>query len=79
MHGWPLAGGDERQGKLKLSGGSPTSHRCSPTVQANEAVDQAFEELVLKILDTPSLLAGTTSTFGLKTKQPAQAASSCCG
>jgi hypothetical protein len=50
-------------------------------VQANEAVDQAFEELVLKILDTPSLLAGTTSTFGLKRNQPQQQqqGSMCCG
>ena len=43
-------------------------------------MQQAFEELVLKILDTPSLLAGTTSTFGLKTKQQQPAAGgSCCG
>lgn len=32
----------------------------------------------LQILETPSLLASSGSTFGLKTKQAA-AASSCCG
>lgn len=48
--------------------------------QGNIAVEQAFEELVLKILDTPSLLAGTASTFGLKAKQQGQqAGGGCCG
>ncbi len=31
-----------------------------------------------QILETPSLLASSSSTFGLKAKQP-EAASSCCG
>lgn len=52
----------------------------SPHAQGNIAVEQAFEELVLKILDTPSLLAGTASTFGLKAKQQGQqAGGGCCG
>lgn len=45
------------------------THGClfvETSVKGNVAVDQAFEELVLKILDTPSLLAGTSSSLGLK-------------
>lgn len=49
-------------------------------LQINIAVEQAFEELVLRILDTPPLLAGTSSTFGLKTRQQAQQQGyGCCG
>ncbi|GAB4822438.1 hypothetical protein N2152v2_009484 [Parachlorella kessleri] len=60
------------------------THGClfvETSAKINEAVDQAFEELVLKILDTPSLLAGTTSTFGLKRQNPQQQpqSASCCG
>ncbi|KAI3429564.1 hypothetical protein D9Q98_005651 [Chlorella vulgaris] len=55
------------------------AHGClfvETSAKGNVAVDQAFEELVHKILETPSLLASTGSTFGLKSKQPQQ--SSCC-
>ena len=49
-------------------------------LQGNVAVEQAFDELVLKILDTPPLLAGTAAAFGLKAKQqPQQAQGMCCG
>lgn len=49
------------------------------SAKGNIAVDQAFEELVLKILETPTLLAGTSSNFGLKPKAAQQQrASSCC-
>lgn len=57
------------------------AHGClfvETSAKGNVAVEQAFEELVLKILETPSLLASSSSTFGLKAKQP-DAASSCCG
>ena len=45
------------------------THGClyvETSARANVAVDQAFEELVLKILEAPSLLGGTSSAFGLK-------------
>ncbi|EFN60048.1 hypothetical protein CHLNCDRAFT_133281 [Chlorella variabilis] len=55
------------------------AHGClfvETSAKGNVAVEQAFEELVHKILETPSLLASSGSTFGLKTKQPQS--SSCC-
>lgn len=57
------------------------AHGClfvETSAKGNVAVDQAFEELVHKILETPSLLASSGSSFGLKTKQQG-ATSSCCG
>lgn len=42
------------------------------------AVDQAFEELVLKVLDTPSLLGGPLSNLSLGQRAQAPAQSSCC-
>lgn len=57
------------------------THGClyvETSAKINVAVEQAFEELVLKILDTPALLAGTSSAFGLKTKQQQQQQSSMC-
>lgn len=58
------------------------SHGClyvETSAKGNIAVDQAFEELVLKVLETPSLLSGTTSQIGLK-QQPRSShhRSSCC-
>ena len=56
------------------------SHGClfvETSAKGNVAVAQAFEELVLKVLETPSLLAGTTSSFGLKKAKP-ESSSSCC-
>jgi Ras-related protein Rab-18 len=45
----------------------------------NVAVDQAFEELVLRVLDTPSLLAAASAGFGLRQRAPARAtAGGCC-
>lgn len=58
------------------------SHGClyvETSAKGNIAVDQAFEELVLKVLETPTLLSGTSSQFGLKRQQPAsQQKPSCC-
>jgi Ras-related protein Rab-18 len=57
------------------------AHGClyvETSAKGNVAVDQAFEELVLKVLDTPSLLAGTTSQFGLKRQKPDEQRTSCC-
>lgn len=57
------------------------SHGClyvETSAKGNVAVDQAFEELVLKVLETPSLLTGTTSQFGLKRMKQSNTASSCC-
>ncbi len=42
------------------------------------AVGQAFEELVLKALDTPALLAGGGSGLAVGGASPGRAASSCC-
>jgi len=57
------------------------SHGClyvETSAKGNVAVGQAFEELVLKVLETPSLLAGTTSQFGLKRTKPQARSSTCC-
>lgn len=57
-------------------------HGClfvETSAKANIAVGQAFEELVLKILDTPSLLSTTTTAGRLTMNQAqAQSTSSCC-
>ena len=57
------------------------SHGClfvETSAKGNVAVSQAFEELVLKVLETPSLLAGTSSQFGLKRAKTTNTTSSCC-
>lgn len=57
------------------------SHGClfvETSAKGNIAVDQAFEELVLKVLETPSLLAGTSSHFGLKRPKRTETRSACC-
>jgi Ras-related protein Rab-18 len=54
-------------------------HGClfvETSAKGNVAVQQAFDELVLRILDTPSLLAGTSSAFGLKPN--VEQRSTCC-
>lgn len=56
------------------------AHGClfvETSARNNVAVGQAFEELVLKVLETPSLLAGTSSSFGLKRSKPEQRAVCC--
>mmetsp|Transcript_13303 Transcript_13303/g.26517 ORF Transcript_13303/g.26517 Transcript_13303/m.26517 type:complete len:204 (-) Transcript_13303:2385-2996(-) len=56
-------------------------HGClyvETSAKGNVAVDQAFEELVIKVLETPSLLEGPTSGLGLKKSAGASAGSSCC-
>lgn len=60
------------------------AHGClyvETSAKGNVAVGQAFEELVLKILETPALLASTASSgFGLKARdQQQQRAGGCCG
>lgn len=55
-------------------------HGClyvETSAKDNVAVGQAFEELVMKVLDTPSLLEGHSNTLGLKNGSEAQS-SSCC-
>jgi len=56
-------------------------HGClyvETSAKGNVAVEQAFEELVLKVLETPSLLAGL-SNFGLqRSKKSESRPSSCC-
>lgn len=57
------------------------AHGClyvETSAKGNVAVGQAFEELVLKVLETPSLLAGTSSQFGLKRAKQPESRSSCC-
>lgn len=56
------------------------AHGClyvETSAKGNVAVDQAFEELVMKILETPSLMEGASSGLGLKRAKQTQA-SSCC-
>lgn len=57
-------------------------HGClfvETSAKANLAVSQAFEELVLKILDTPDLLDSSTAAGGVQMGKAATAhASSCC-
>lgn len=49
------------------------------SAKGNVAVDQAFEELVLKILDTPSLLGASSTGLGLKSTTNGRGrGSSCC-
>jgi Ras-related protein Rab-18 len=55
-------------------------HGClfvETSAKDNVAVDQAFEELVMKVLETPSLLEGPSTGLGLK-KAAKTEASSCC-
>eukprot|EP00890_Picochlorum_soloecismus_P005558 jgi/Picsp_1/6002/NSC_03356-R1_ras-related protein rab-18 len=55
-------------------------HGClyvETSAKGNIAVDQAFEELVMKILETPSLLQGAATGMGLK-RPKASSHSSCC-
>lgn len=55
-------------------------HGClyvETSAKGNVAVDQAFEELVLKVLETPSLLAGA-SNFGLQRSKKSQSRPSAC-
>lgn len=58
------------------------AHGClfvETSAKGDVAVSQAFEELVLKVLETPSLLAGTSSSFGLKrAKAEAGGGGACC-
>ncbi len=56
-------------------------HGClyvETSAKGNVAVDQAFEELVIKVLETPSLLEGPTSGLGLRKTADTSAGSSCC-
>lgn len=49
------------------------------SAKANVAVGQAFEELVLKILETPELVTSTNSSgMKLGKNSKPQASSSCC-
>ena len=49
------------------------------SAKGNVAVDQAFEELVLKILDTPSLLGASSTGLGLKSTTNGRGrGASCC-
>ena len=55
-------------------------HGClfvETSAKANVAVQQAFEELVLKILETPDLLSSSNAP-GMKLGKEAQASSSSC-
>lgn len=55
-------------------------HGClyvETSAKDNVAVGQAFEELVMKVLDTPSLLEGHSSGLGLKKAKETQS-SYCC-
>ncbi|KAL4443821.1 hypothetical protein ABPG75_011558 [Micractinium tetrahymenae] len=73
--------GEQREVSTEQGVAFARAHGClfvETSAKGNVAVDQAFEELVHKILETPSLLASSGSSFGLKTKQNA-GASSCCG
>lgn len=73
--------GDSREVSKEDGMAFARAHGClfvETSAKGNVAVDQAFEELVLKILDTPSLLAGTTSALGLKSQRQTAQASSCC-
>jgi Ras-related protein Rab-18 len=48
------------------------------SAKTNVAVQQAFEELVLKILETPALVSGALGSGGVKLSAPApQSASTC--
>lgn len=55
-------------------------HGClfvETSAKANVAVQQAFEELVLKILETPNLLS-SSSAPGMKLRADTKTKSSCC-
>jgi len=58
------------------------THGClyvETSAKGNVAVEQAFEELVLKVLETPCLLeSGGPQRIGLKKSQSNATTSSCC-
>jgi Ras-related protein Rab-18 len=56
-------------------------HACryvETSAKTNVAVQQAFEELVLKILETPDLVNTALGTGGVKLTQQAAAQASTC-
>jgi Ras-related protein Rab-18 len=56
-------------------------HGClfaETSAKANVAVDQAFEELVLKILETPSLVEETRAPGGLRARAHTEPPRSAC-
>ncbi len=57
------------------------THGClfvETSAKVNVAVGQAFEELVMQILDTPALLTGTGTALRLNPKMTHEPRSSCC-
>ena len=56
-------------------------HGClfvETSAKANVAVNQAFEELVLRILDTPLLLDSSASSSSMPMRRSSTQTSSCC-
>jgi Ras-related protein Rab-18 len=56
----------------------PARRYVETSAKTNVAVQQAFEELVLKILETPDLVNTALGTGGVKLNQQATAQASTC-
>ena len=72
---------EEREVSIEEGQAFARRHGClfvETSAKANTAVGQAFEELVLKVLETPSLLNSTNSARLNVGGQNKGAASSCC-
>lgn len=71
----------DREVSIKEGQAFARKHGClfvETSAKANTAVGQAFEELVLKVLETPSLLNSTNSTRLNVGGQSTRSSSSCC-
>jgi len=72
---------EEREVSIEEGQSFARKHGClfvETSAKANTAVGQAFEELVLKVLETPSLLNSTNSTRLNVGGQNSASSSSCC-
>ena len=72
---------EEREVSIEEGQAFARKHGClfvETSAKANTAVGQAFEELVLKVLETPSLLNSTNSTRLNVGGQNKTSSSSCC-
>ncbi len=72
---------EEREVRIEEGQAFARKHGClfvETSAKANTAVGQAFEELVLKVLETPSLLNSTNSTRLNVGGQNKTSSTSCC-